>query len=230
MLCRCFGYPSYVGCTLRTRCIVATTSQFSLSHELPIFCINRGARRLMEYMVSREHRGTSSPPPLQELAAGMQQNGPRDIPVHDRQEEGLPSAAGSREGVEGSSVLDARPRRKNIDSWTSKVGCTENVSFDGRRTAITQPQEPTLTTSSVFREVGSEPMADSDVSHVVNGQSCSDRSTGSGAQEAESLFLLDLSKGSTGISETEDDSIDVEDWLDVTHAMLDTSGPGVNVE
>lgn len=184
----------------------------------------------MEFMVNIEHGDVSPPPPPEECSAETQERGPRDVPAHGREQEGFSSATGFGEGVEGSSASDARNGPATLDGPKPNVGCMETVSFDGERNAMMQPQESTLTPSSIVREdVVAEPIVDSDVCRVVNGQSSSDRLTEFGPQAAEALLLSEFSRGRALTGETEDDSIDVEDWLDVTHAMLDTSEPELDL-
>lgn len=180
-------------------------------------------------MASLDHGSFSSSPPPQDRAAEMPEKGARDVPVHGRQQRGVPSAKDSREGAEGNSAFDARPRHKTIGVSRSNFGCMENVSLDGRHTAHTPPPEPMLS-KALFREVASEPTVDSDVGGVVDEQSSSRGFTELGAQAAEALLSSEFSGGRTMIGETGDDSIDVEDWLDVAHAMLDTSVSGQDLE
>lgn len=171
----------------------------------------------------------------------MQEEGPRDVPVHGRQQEGVPSATGSRKGAEGHSAFDTRPRQNIVDASISSqepgrdpdeepVRCVESISSDGWWTAQTKPPEPTRATP-LCREVVSEPIVDSDVSRILDEQtkpgSCTEEV---GAQAAEALLLSEFSPGGTlAGDETEYDAgIGVQDWLDVTHAMLDTSGLGLD--
>ena len=179
-------------------------------------------------MLNFERSGASSASSPQGLAAEMQEEGSRDGP----KQRGVPSATGSREGAETSSVFDARPTAKLMDESIPNVGCMDCVSLDGPPTAMLQPQHPMCTASSAFLEVVvSDPIVDSEGGRIVNKQIYSDGWAGLGAQAAdEMLWLTGLSRGRTGTGETEDDSIGVEDWLDVTHAMLDTSDPGLNLE
>ncbi|CAM9640330.1 unnamed protein product [Laminaria digitata] len=75
----------------------------------------------------------------------------------------------------------------------------------------------------------SGPMVDSDVARIVDEQSQSNRLTDLGAQVAEALLLSpEFGRGGIMIGETEEDIIGVGDWLDVTHAMLGASGPGLD--
>lgn len=90
-------------------------------------------------------------------------------------------------------------------------------------------QQPKPTTTSVFRDVATGPMADSDVSRSLNEQSNSNRLSELGALRAEALLSLDFNRGRAMIGETDDEGIDVEDWLEVTHAMLDTSDSGLDL-
>ena len=131
--------------------------------------------------MSTENYGTSSCSP-QERAAEIQGKGPRDVLVDSGQQRGAPSPTRSHEGTGGSYPVVARPTHKAIDGLRSKreperasdeesVGCMENVSSDGRRNALTQPQESMLTLSCLFREVVSGEVVDSDACRTVNDQS-----------------------------------------------------------
>lgn len=195
--------------------------------------LSNAVRRLMEFMVNLEHGGASSSPrpPQEEHAAEMRENGPCDASVHCGQQRGVPSATGSQVGAEGDSVYDARHTHKIVHASRSNVESTEHVSVDGRQTAIMQPQEPALTASAFRGVVLSGPIVDSEANRTVNGQSYSDGLTELGTQAAvEALLLSELSRGRAAIGETDDEGIGVEDWLDVTHAMLDTSGPGLGLQ
>lgn len=178
----------------------------------------------MEFMLNEKHVGGASPSPSpEERAAEMQENGQCDAQAHCGQQRGVPSATGSRAGAEGSSVSDARHTHTIAHASRSNVGCTEHVSVDGRRSAMTQPQGSTLIASTFQDDVFSGPMVDSEVNRSVNGQSYPDGLTEFGAQAAEGALLLsELSGGRAAISETEDEGIGVEDWLDVTRAMSGT--------
>ena len=191
--------------------------------------------------MSTENYGTSSCSP-QERAAEIQGKGPRDVLVDSGQQRGATSPTRSHEGTGGSYPVVARPTHKAIDGLRSKreperasdeesVGCMENVSSDGRRNALTQPQEPMLTLSCLFREVVSGEVVDSDACRTVNDQSsCSDY-TEFGGQATEALLSSVFTKGrEMMIDGTEDEDIGLEDWLDVTHAMLDTGGLGLDFE
>lgn len=178
-------------------------------------------------MVRIERGIASFPPPPQERATVMKEEGPRDVPVHGQRQKGFPSASRSPDGAEGSSTFDTQSRHKTINASRSNVRCMENVSSNGRRTAMTQQPKPT--TTSVFRDVATGPMADSDVSRSLNEQSNSNRLSELGALRAEALLSLDFNRGRAMIGETDDEGIDVEDWLEVTHAMLDTSDSGLDL-
>lgn len=195
----------------------------------PPYFVSTTVDRLMEFMVNMAHGRASASPPPQRHAAEMQEKEPRDVLVHDEQQKGVPSATGSREGAEGDCADDMQHRSKPFDASRSNVGCMEKVSLDGRPTAHLQSPEPTLTTS-LFREVVSRAMIDSDVGRIVDEQSNTRSYTELGGQAAEVLLLSEFSRGRTTTGETEDDGIDVEDWLDVTRAMLDSSGPGLHLK
>lgn len=191
--------------------------------------------RLMELMVATEHDGTSSCCPPQERAAETQEEGSHDAPAGSRQQRGVPSTRGSQEGAEGSSAVVTQAMHKAVDSWRlngapeetsdgESVGCMENVSSDGQLTALIQPLEPTLITS-LFPEVVPEGMFDSEVCRTANDQSNPGSCTELGGQEAEALLPSELSKSRAMVIDgIEEEGIGVEDWLDVTHAMLDTGG------
>ncbi|CAM9290797.1 unnamed protein product [Laminaria digitata] len=209
---------------------------------LSSYCDNYNCR-LMEFMVNIEHGSASSSPPPQEGASEIPEKGPHDVPVHDQQQRGIPSATDSGEGSEGNSAVAMRPTHEANDvlrpnreperaSDAESAGYMESVPSDGRRTALMQPQEElTLTETSPFREVVSEPMVDSDACRSVDEQSSSSCCTELQTQPAEALLLSELStKGTVTVDETEDEGVGVEDWLDVTHAMLDTSSLGLDLE
>ncbi|CAM9441637.1 unnamed protein product, partial [Laminaria digitata] len=160
--------------------------------------------RLMEFMANIKYDVASSSPPPQERAFELPGEGPRDVPVHGGQQRGVPSATDSREGTEGNSAVLSPPGHGAIDASRPNVGCMENVSLDGRRTMHTQTPESTFTTS-LFREVVSGPMVDSDAGRIVDEQSISNRRTDLGAQAAEALLLSpEFSGGGAMIGETEE--------------------------
>lgn len=171
----------------------------------------------------------------------MQEMGPRDAPSDGGQQWGIPSGTASREGAEGNSDFDTQSKYGIIDASRSNedpervpdeepAGCMEGMSSDGWLAAHTQPPEPTPTTP-LFRKDESGPMVNSDVCRVGKEQSNSSSVAEVRAQAAQALLLSDLSmEGAVAAEEADYDAgIGVEDWLDVTHALLDTSGCGQDV-
>lgn len=195
----------------------------------------------MEYMVSTEHDGASSCPPPRERAAEMQEKGPCDAQEGSLQQREIPSATGSEEVTEGNSVVATQPTHEAIDSSMlnrepertsdeESVGCMENVSPNGRLTAMAQPPESTLTTS-LFPEDVLEGIAGFGAFRAVNDQSNSSVCAELGGQPRETLLSSVLCEShAMTIDETEDEGIGVEDWLDVTHAMLDAGARGLDLE
>lgn len=197
---------------------------------------------MIEETVAREYGTAASSSPPEECAVDGHEEF-RDEPVHDQEQREAPSAISSRGGPGGNSAVDTQPRRTTVEasrcsrepgrvSGELSAGCVEHVRSDERRTALTQPPEPTLATSS-FRKPGCDARVDSDGQRTVDGEILSTSScTELGAQAAEALLLSELSKeGAMMVGETEyDEGIGVEDWLDVTHAMLDTSVLGLDLD
>lgn len=186
-------------------------------------------------MVATEHDGASSCSPPQERAAETQEEGSHDAPADSQKQRGVPSTTGSQEGTEGTSAVVTQATHKAVDSWRlnresegasdgESVGCMENVSLDVQLTALIQPPEPTLI-ASLFAEVNSEGMVDSEACRTANSQSNSGSCTELGGQAAEALLPSEFRESRTMmIDGIEDECIGAEDWLDVTHAMLDTGG------
>lgn len=173
----------------------------------------------------------------------MQEKGPCDVPGHGRQEEGLPSATGSQEGVVGNYAFDTRPRHKVVDALIlnqelgrvsdgAPGGCVESLASDGRRIAHTHPSEPMLATPLFGKVASAEPIVNSDVCCLMDelskSGSCAEEVD---AQAAEALLLSEFgTEGTLAVDETElDAGIGVQDWLDVTHAMLESSGLEVDL-
>ena len=192
-------------------------------------------------MVSTEHRGASCYPPPRERAAEVQEKGPCDAPEGSLQQREIPSATGSDEGAEKNYVVATQPTNGAIDALglnrkperacdEESVGYMEHVSPKGRLTAIAQPLEPTLTTA-LFPEVVLEAIVDSGAFRAVNDQGNSSVCAELGGQPGEALLPSVLCKGRVmAVDETEDEAIGVEDWLDVTHALLERGALGLDWE
>lgn len=219
---------------------ISQAIQLSATHKSPTF-VSTVVGRMMELMLVMGQDDASSSPPPEERVAEMQEMGSIDAPEDSRQQRGAASPTCSREGTVGSSVDVARPRHKGIDPSGSNqepelvcdaesVGCMENVSSGVRQTATRPPPEPTFTTS-LFGKGPLEPVVDSDIFRTVAEKGNSNRLAELGAQAAEAYLPSDFCKDRTMVLDgTEDESIGVEDWLDVTHAMLDTGGFGLDLK
>ncbi|CAM9290873.1 unnamed protein product [Laminaria digitata] len=192
--------------------------------------------RVIEQTVAREYSNSSSCSPPQDPAAEMPGKGPHVVPVHGGQKRGVSPRTGSRERAEASFADDTQPRHQTFDASRPNreperlfdeepVGCLLGMSSEGWRGGHAQPPEPTLSTP-LSPKVVSEPMVDSDVCHIVDEQSKPSSYTEVGAQATEALLLSELStEGTATVDETGYDAgIGVADWLDVTHALLYTSG------
>lgn len=178
----------------------------------------------------------SCPLPPQDCVAETRGVELNDALVDDRPQPEGGSVTSSRDGAEGNSVAVSRPMHEIIDasrpnrepelvSDDESVGWVETMSSSGRQTLRNKPPDLTIA-SSLFRKGASEPVVDSEVDRIVAEQSNPSSRTELGSQTVEALsppkFGMNRSMTVDGI---EYESIGVEDWLDVTHAMLDTSGP-----
>lgn len=185
-------------------------------------------------MVLIEYEDPLSSVPPQECVAETREMGPNDAPVDDQlQQTREASVTTYREGVGDNSVDVGRPRHKTVDDSGSNregelvsdeesIGWVEGMSSYGQQTALPQPPDPTLT-SLLSREGASEPVDLSEIDQIV-----ADSFMELGAQAVEAVVPSGFSKSRTIIGRIEDENIDVEDWLDVTDAMLDTSGLGLD--
>ena len=197
----------------------------------------------MERMASIAYDSVSFSPP-RERAAEMQEEKPYNAPVHEQGQGGWTLATGSREEAGASSAVDAQAGHKIIDGARSNRepdGVPDEDSNGSMKstlelwpTAFSQPQEPTRATP-LFLKIGSELLVDSDVCRLVGDQSNSTSSTELGPRAAKEFASYELSKGRTAmVNEMDDEHIGSADWLDVTHAMLNTdtqrprTGLGVN--
>lgn len=209
-------------------------------HQLPnprLACASTAICRLVELMVMIQLGDASSCSPSRERATETQEQGSSDAPVENRQQRGVSSATGSQEQVEGTSAVVKQFTQKTTDTSRSErepervsdeesVECMEDVPSGECRTAPKRSQEPTIA-SPLFRKVSSEPIVISDSDPAVTEKNNSNLSAKFGGQAAEALLSLSM-EGRAMIGETEDDRIDVEDWLDVNHAMLDPVGRGLD--
>ena len=188
-------------------------------------------------MVAREYGSASSSSPSGECVDERQEEAFREGPVHVQEQREVPSATinSSRDKAAGNSAVDAFPRHTTTGapacnqvpergSDENSVGCGGNASSGERRTAPTAAPEPTPATY-LCREAVLEPKPDSDACRIVDEQTNSSGCTELGAQAAEALLLSEFSKdGAMMVGETDnDEGIGVEDWLDLTYAMLDTN-------
>lgn len=193
-------------------------------------------------MLVIEFDDATFPPPPQGCVAEVQNVGANDAQVDDGQRWRGASATNAREGGAENSGAVSRSRHKTIDASTTNrepgrafnaesVGQVESMFSDGRQTTPTQPHEPTL---AAFRlgKGAVEPVVNSEIGRIVTEQSNPNRCTGLGAHAVGALLPSECSSNGRGvmIDETEDDSIGVEDWLDVTHAMLESRGPCLDLE
>lgn len=189
--------------------------------------------------------GACSCSPSRERATETQEKDSREAPIESRQQGGIPSATGSQEQVEGTSAVVKQFTHRATDTLRPKqeperepAREPERVSIEESaewmehapsgecRTAPTQSREPT-NAFSIVRKDSSEPIVISDIDRAVTEPMNSNRCAELGDQAVEALLSFSM-EGRAMIGETEDDGIDVEDWLDVNHAMLDTCGRGLD--
>lgn len=197
--------------------------------------------RLRELILTKELGDDFSSPPPQEHVIEVQKIHPNDAPVGDRQQTGEASATRPLEGAEEASGAVSRPRLKTIDaprphrepereSGAEPIGWMQSMSSGGRQTGLTRPPELTLATS-LLGKGALETVTGSEIGSIVTEQSDPNSGMVLGAQAAEIPFPSEFSKSRTMMTDgIEDGSIGVEDWLDITHAMLDISGPGLDLK
>ena len=199
-------------------------------------------------MVGVQLGDASSSPPPKDRANEMPAEGERDSHVDARPQTGGGSApafpgrvaTASREEIRGThSGVDIQPGFSTIQASRSNPEPTQvygenpsmgNACWNAGPTVRTQPQEPT-STNSLVRSFVSGAMIGSDVSRPADARWNSNDQTKWRAQPQELLPPLSGAVRTPVVEgKGHHECIGGADWLDVTHAMLDTDPNGLGLD